>query len=290
MDNLRKFANEAEYSAATLNYPAVSWIESDGTVHYDLSGSTPPQYRTISSSTYCSGSTGVDKYIDVYSQVSYDGGSTWETTATTPTLIEQNSADCGYATRTVSGTPYCTGSDLYVVTSAQTSYDGGMTWTTTSTAETLVESGSSQCQSPTPTFEWVTADTNFNYTGTPVYEIGSSDEMRTSSVGLVTSGGTDYHFDVYYDEEQGSSHTLYDSNWNELDSGSGMYCDLYSIIGEPVYLTSIPSYEECSTYEMTYCQDENCEGCGPDDQGYGECGEECTSYDYYYNTTVKVPQ
>ena len=287
MDNLRKFANEAEFSAATLNYPAVSWIESDDTVHYNLSGSTPPQYRTISSSTYCSGTHGVDKYVDVYSQVSYDGGSTWETTATTPTLIEQNSADCGFATRTVSGTPYCTGSDLYVVTSAQTSYDGGMTWTTTSTAETLVESGSSQCQSPTPTFEWVTANNSFN-TSTPVYEITANDEYYAGSISQVdlhTSGGTDYYFQVEYDYEQMSSiYRLYDSNWNEIGSGSGMYCDLYSIIGEPVYLTSIPEYEECTDSEcVEYCEDEETgeEYC---------CNEECISYDYHYPFNVKVPQ
>lgn len=35
MDNLRKFENEAAYSAATLNYPAVSWIVSGDTMHYD---------------------------------------------------------------------------------------------------------------------------------------------------------------------------------------------------------------------------------------------------------------
>lgn len=32
--NLKKFQNEAEYSAATLNYPAVSWVV-NGEVHFD---------------------------------------------------------------------------------------------------------------------------------------------------------------------------------------------------------------------------------------------------------------
>lgn len=157
-------------------------------------GYVAPQYRTISGDPYCNG---VDKYEDVYSQVSYDGGSSWETTATTVTLvqakstdcgfsartistattcvgvdkhyldeyqessdsgatwttissstgtlIEAKSADCGYAERTISGTPYCDGADLVVVTSAQTSSDSGSTWTTVSTAITMVESGSSQC-------------------------------------------------------------------------------------------------------------------------------------------------
>ncbi|MBO7732734.1 MAG: hypothetical protein J6S67_09285 [Methanobrevibacter sp.] len=40
-NNLKKFQTEADYSAATLNYPAVSWVVSGDTVHFDKSGSTP---------------------------------------------------------------------------------------------------------------------------------------------------------------------------------------------------------------------------------------------------------
>lgn len=43
MRNLRKFNTEADYSAATLNYPAVSWIVSADTVVYDKSEPTPPE-------------------------------------------------------------------------------------------------------------------------------------------------------------------------------------------------------------------------------------------------------
>ena len=35
MNNLRRFNTEADYSAATLNYPAVSWVVSGDTVHFD---------------------------------------------------------------------------------------------------------------------------------------------------------------------------------------------------------------------------------------------------------------
>lgn len=35
MNNLKKFATEADYNAATLNYPAVSWVVSGDTVHFD---------------------------------------------------------------------------------------------------------------------------------------------------------------------------------------------------------------------------------------------------------------
>jgi len=41
MNNLRRFSTEADYSAATLNYPAVSWVTATDNVHFDKSGSTP---------------------------------------------------------------------------------------------------------------------------------------------------------------------------------------------------------------------------------------------------------
>lgn len=37
MNNLRKFATEAEYSAATLSYPSVAWVTSTDAVHFDKS-------------------------------------------------------------------------------------------------------------------------------------------------------------------------------------------------------------------------------------------------------------
>lgn len=35
MRNLRKFNTEAEYSAATLNYPSVAWITGNDSFHYN---------------------------------------------------------------------------------------------------------------------------------------------------------------------------------------------------------------------------------------------------------------
>ena len=103
-----------------------------------------PQYRTTSGTPYCSG---YDKYVDVYSQVSYDEGATWETTATTPTMIEHNSTDCGYEIkyRTTTGSPYCSGTDKYVDVYSQVSYDMGSTWETTATTPTMIEHNSYDC-------------------------------------------------------------------------------------------------------------------------------------------------
>jgi hypothetical protein len=99
--------------------------------------------RTISTGTTC---VGVDKYQLIENQVSYNYGSTWTTTGTsTGSLIEANSYDCGYRTRQTSGTPYCTGYDKYVDVSNQVSTDYGNTWTTISTAATMVEHNSEDC-------------------------------------------------------------------------------------------------------------------------------------------------
>ena len=74
-------------------YKAASGWSSYASRIHGISPCYEPIYRTTSSSTYC---TGYDKYVDVYSQVSYNNGSTWQTTATTSTLLEHNSTDCGY--------------------------------------------------------------------------------------------------------------------------------------------------------------------------------------------------
>jgi len=56
-------------------------------------GYIPPQYRDVSGTPYC---VNYDKMVDVEHQVSYDGGETWTTTATTTDLVERYSEDCGY--------------------------------------------------------------------------------------------------------------------------------------------------------------------------------------------------
>jgi hypothetical protein len=46
-NNLKKFTTEAEYSAATLNYPAVSWVTSGDTVHFDKTAPVPTVNRKV---------------------------------------------------------------------------------------------------------------------------------------------------------------------------------------------------------------------------------------------------
>lgn len=63
-NNLKKFATAADYSAATLNYPAVSWIVSGDTVNYDLSASTPTvNDKLIYTEVYTGNSASIDVYL-----------------------------------------------------------------------------------------------------------------------------------------------------------------------------------------------------------------------------------
>ena len=100
-------------------------------------------YREITSST-CDNAA--NKYKITEYQVSYDSGTTWTTTSTTSTLIEEDSAECGYRTRSISTATTCVGYDKYQLTEYQESRDYGQTWTTTGTSPTtLIEEDSEDC-------------------------------------------------------------------------------------------------------------------------------------------------
>ena len=60
-------------------------------------------------------------------------------------IIEPIEDSCPEYNRTTSGTPYCQGYDKYVDVYYQVSFDSGETWTTISTATTLMERNSTDC-------------------------------------------------------------------------------------------------------------------------------------------------
>ena len=95
---LRVFRTEEEYleytASTEFNLNSVSRCREGSLVFYDPADcGSQGIHRTISGETYCNG---YDKYVYLYKQVSYDDGVTWETTATTSSLIEKDSEDCGY--------------------------------------------------------------------------------------------------------------------------------------------------------------------------------------------------
>lgn len=124
----------------------------------------PPQYRTISGDTYCSGDTGFDLYVDIYSQVSYDGGISWHTISSASTLVETDSVDCGVKYRWQPSGTTCVGYDKWEQSIRQKSYDDGETWIDVApletSATTLIEEDSVDCgYSPTQE-RWIkTSDT-----------------------------------------------------------------------------------------------------------------------------------
>ena len=63
MNNLKKFATEAEYTAATLTYPAVSWVTATDNVHFDKSAPTPPTPTNDKVMIASYGGGGLGKFI-----------------------------------------------------------------------------------------------------------------------------------------------------------------------------------------------------------------------------------
>lgn len=61
MNNLKRFNTEADYSAATLSYPAVSWVTATDNVHFDKSGSTPTVNDKVMIASY--GGSGENNFI-----------------------------------------------------------------------------------------------------------------------------------------------------------------------------------------------------------------------------------
>ena len=175
------------------------------------------KYRTTSGTPYCNG---YDKYVDVYSQVSYDMGSTWQTTATTPTMIEHNSTDCGYEIkyRTTTGSPYCTGYDKYVDVYSQVSYDMGSTWETTATTPTMVEHNSYDCGYVG--YRWTRTNSTLcidtGYTQIDYIERDSSHTARISDIGTTLTDTMKFQLKVY-PTNGGGSHVIGNDGTNDKD-------------------------------------------------------------------------
>lgn len=134
-------------------------------------GYIPPQYRWVNINPLleyvC---VGVDKYYKQQKQVSWDGGVSWENVEPseyrTGDLYQADSEDCGYIPpqyRDVSGTPYCVNYDKMVDVEHQVSFDGGETWSTTSTTTTMLEHNSEFC----------------GYTAFKLFARNSSDKTKT---------------------------------------------------------------------------------------------------------------
>lgn len=105
MNNLKKFATEADYSAATLNYPAVSWVVSGDTVKYDKEAPVEVNDKLMFSFISAEGSAGSGKDIVIYNC----GSSDVEQSVTSITVNDvaiQDFSNCTLSNYTQSDTVY----------------------------------------------------------------------------------------------------------------------------------------------------------------------------------------
>ena len=150
------------------------------------------EYRwvVVDGQTEC---VGYNKYAVEKKQQSVDGGTTWTDVEPLQTrngsLIEANSADCGYNEPQYKWTKpviICIGYDKHEQSKEQVSYDGGITWEYTGKInDTLIEANSTDCGyvPPTPTqYRWVVVDGQYECVGYDKYSV----EKKQQS----TDGGT----------------------------------------------------------------------------------------------------
>lgn len=172
---------ENVYSAVTYQEGVTDclyrWLQTEQTVCEDSY-----RERWVDSGTTCDNA---NKYNLQVKEVSEDGGQTWSATTDERLgdLVEANSYDCGYRTRTISGTPYCDYSNhnKYVNTENQVSKDSGATWETTASTITVVEEHSEECGYVDYSREYLTLEaidsTAFQYLkvsgGTILYSLDS---------------------------------------------------------------------------------------------------------------------
>ena len=129
----------------------------------------------------CSGTTKMSKEKQ---QSSTDGGMTWTDTGqyrTGSTVLEYNSADCGYVPepeyrwKAAPTSDYmCSGTSKYYKVYYEVSYDGGTTWQHVEPEETrrgsLIEENSTDCGYITPQYRWKAAPTSdYMCSGTSKY-------------------------------------------------------------------------------------------------------------------------
>ena len=164
--------------------------------------------------------------------------------------------DCGWIPdtevqyRTLSGTPYCTGYDLYVNETYQVSYDGGVTWETTGNEDVLVERNSHDCGYIDPIYRWVTV--------TPVSGDSSTYVCDDCTVDYRTISGTAY-CDGYNKYVDVSSQVSYDGgvHWETTATTATITepCSDDCMASVPYanqYLTFVP-LEECTFRSESYC-------------------------------------
>ena len=137
-------------------------------------------------------------------------------------------------TRTTTGTPYCSGDDLYADVTVEESIDDGDTWEVVSTTPTLVEEGG--CASPEVQYRWVAIGTTC-----------SNGNKYQNNVKQVSTDGGHTWADVVPAEYSASTlieSDSYDCGYRTSATTSATYCsnanqyvDVYSLVSRDYGVT-----------------------------------------------------
>ena len=131
-----KSCNANARANVIINNPIYRWVQTEETMCI-----AEPIERTVSGDPYCNN---CDKYIDVFNEISYDDGETWQVTSSSSTLIETDSEYCKEYRTIQSGESYCYEGDECVTTVTQIRCGGGE-WQYYSSAVTVIDDDSDMC-------------------------------------------------------------------------------------------------------------------------------------------------
>ena len=202
---------ENVYSAVTYQEGVTDclyrWVQTEQTVCEDTY-----RERWVNSGTTCEDA---NKYNVQVKEITEDGGETWSATSETRlgTMIEANSEDCGYRTRTESGTPYCDYSNYNkcVRVENQVSRDSGATWETTATTIEVIAEHSADCGYVDPRTEYLT----FVPLENGVFTVKNAFDLR------------DYTYKIDYSRDSGST-------WTTLELPTGTTKSINAYTGQKI--------------------------------------------------------
>ena len=189
--NYRK-GNLIEEASEDCN--TTQWVEVQN-AWYCIGDSVDIQYRWVDiEQTMCNG---YDKYSMQKQQQSTDGGVTWTDTGNTRqgTLIETDSADCGYKTLyqwvIVQNEYICNGYDKYVKEKQQKSTDNGVTWTDTGNTRKgdVIELNSEDC-GYVVNKRWITVEGEYICNGYNKYVKEKEQQSTDGGVTWTDTGNT----------------------------------------------------------------------------------------------------
>ncbi len=236
------------------------------------------------------------QHVYVPCEYLYSYKAAWGTWTTLVPKITAIPNSCPEYYRTTSGTPYCQGFDKYIDIYEQVSYDSGATWTTVSTATTLMERNSTDCgyvppQPPdytrqpftlkaieTSTFEFITTrENNLTYleysldsgstwlpmtsSKTPIVQAGNKIQFRNYMLSNPNSGVGVFSSSGKYSVEGNIMSLLYAEGFEDKTLLSGSTNNFIWLFRNSTNLVSAENFVLPATTLANFCYFQMFQGC-----------------------------